>query len=276
MTQTAVGYVRYSDPGQDYAGTNGDSDGYDSQLAEVQTHAEAQGYELDDVYKDVLTGRRADRMEYTRLLDRLTSEGDVDVIITTEVSRIGRDQGVAAAWLVAKAEAMGVTVETTTGSSYDFERPEDKLRFRILSAVAEYEIDMIQHRMQRGKKAGAQRGYWTNGTPPTGYKTEGPQGRKILVPVEPEATHVRQLYHAYLDLGSFSRVADAARSWDTEGPTHRVSIGRILRSPVYKGDIVYDDEEHDGQHDGLVSEHVWTLVREERERDAKGGRPPKD
>jgi site-specific DNA recombinase len=259
----AVGYIRYSTDAQDRS--NGQADeAWDSQLDEIQAYARRQGYDLDDVYKDVITGQRADRMEYTSLLDRISTNTDVDVLVTTEISRIGRDGGVAGAYLVSKARAVGVTVETTTGSEYDFDRPEDKLRFRILQAVAEYEVDLIQHRMMRGKDAGAKRGFWICGKPPLGYRSEGRQGKKVLVPTD-NARYVRRMYELYADGESTRAIADWCEEQDNEDlPAYAAGVSNVLENKTYRGKIEWQEEEYDGQHAPIVGEDLWDEVQERK------------
>ena len=116
-------------------------------------------YGVDVIYNEKLTGTKRNRPELAKMLDRMT-EGDVVVI--ESLSRLGRStkdlieltelfhsKGVN---LVSLKEA--IDTNTSTG----------KLLFTLMSAIAQFERDVIADRTREGLKAARARGR-TGGRP---------------------------------------------------------------------------------------------------------------
>jgi len=265
--ETAVGYVRYSTDAQDPApdaDTVEDLFEDDRTASDVRDYCDTQGYLLEDIYKDVLTGRRADRVEYMSLLNRI-GKGNVDVLVMWEVSRIGRDEGISSAWLAAKARAADVRVETVTGEEYDFDRPGDRLQFRVMTAIAEYEVDVIRYRTTEGRRSAAELGFWPCGHPPAGYDLTGKTGRKVCVPNE-NAPLVVEVFERYAD-GQSQREISEWLSDDHAGamPTSRASVSNMVDNLVYRGYISWNDEWFDGAHEAIISESLWSQAQAMRD-----------
>ena len=115
-------------------------------------------YRCDVIYNEKMTGTKRDRPKLTKLLDRMT-EGDTVVI--ESLSRLGRstkdltelfqNKGV---HLVSLKEA--INTGTSTG----------KLLFTLMSAIAQFERDVIADRTREGLKSTRARGR-TGGRPKT-------------------------------------------------------------------------------------------------------------
>ena len=118
-------------------------------------------YGCDVIYNEKMTGTKRDRPELAKMLDRMT-EGDTVVI--ESLSRLGRStkdlieltelfqsKGV---HLVSLKEA--VDTSTSTG----------KLLFTLMSAIAQFERDVIADRTREGLKSARARGR-TGGRPKT-------------------------------------------------------------------------------------------------------------
>ncbi len=127
-------------------------------------------YGVDHIYNEKMTGTKRDRLELAKLLDRMT-EGDTVVI--ESLSRLGRStkdlieltelfnsRGVN---LVSLKEA--IDTSTSTG----------KLLFTLMSAIAQFERDVIADRTREGLNSARARGR-TGGRP----KTNGDQVRKAV------------------------------------------------------------------------------------------------
>jgi DNA invertase Pin-like site-specific DNA recombinase len=116
-------------------------------------------YGVDNIYNEKMTGTKRDRPELAKLLDRMT-EGDTVVI--ESLSRLGRStkdlieltelfhsKGVN---LVSLKEA--IDTSTSTG----------KLLFTLMSAIAQFERDVIADRTREGLNSARARGH-TGGRP---------------------------------------------------------------------------------------------------------------
>ena len=124
-----------------------------------------------------------------------------------------------------------------------------RLTMNMLMSFAEFEREMISERT-RDKIAGARRkGKWTGGPVPYGYSVKD---KKLLVN-ELEARVVREAFDLFLMHRQQAKVAHLLNermllprgskvtkklAWSKEG------IGRILKSPIYAGFMMYGDELH--------------------------------
>ena len=112
-----------------------------------------QKYGVDQIYNEKLTGTKRDRPELEKMLDRMTAG---DTVVVESLSRLGRStkdlieltelfnsKGVN---LVSLKEA--IDTSTSTG----------KLLFTLMSAIAQFERDVIADRTKEGLNAARARG----------------------------------------------------------------------------------------------------------------------
>lgn len=116
-------------------------------------------YGCDTIYNEKMTGTKRDRPELAKLLDRMT-EGDTVVI--ESLSRLGRSTKDLIE-LTELFQSKGVhlvslkeSIDTSTG----------KLLFTLMSAIAQFERDVIADRTREGLKSARARGR-TGGRPKT-------------------------------------------------------------------------------------------------------------
>ena len=112
-------------------------------------------YGVDKIYNEKMTGTKRDRPELEKMLERLT-EGDTVVI--ESLSRLGRSTKDLIE-LVELFEKRGVhlvslkeQIDTTTSTG--------KLLFTLMSAIAQFERDVIADRTREGLKAARARGHF--------------------------------------------------------------------------------------------------------------------
>ena len=138
-----------------YARVSTEAQNLDRQLDALQK------YGVDMIFNEKMTGTKRDRPELSKLLDRMT-EGDT--VVVESLSRLGRStkdlieltelfqsRGV---HLVSLKEA--VDTSTSTG----------KLLFTLMSAIAQFERDVIADRTREGLRSARARGR-TGGRPRT-------------------------------------------------------------------------------------------------------------
>ena len=112
-------------------------------------------YGVDKIYNEKMTGTKRDRPELKKMLERMT-EGDTVVI--ESLSRLGRSTKDLIE-LVELFEKRGVhlvslkeQIDTTTSTG--------KLLFTLMSAIAQFERDVIADRTREGLKAARARGHF--------------------------------------------------------------------------------------------------------------------
>lgn len=130
-----------------YARVSTEQQNLDRQLDLLKAHG------VDMIYNEKMTGTKRDRPELTKLLDRMT-EGDTVVI--ESLSRLGRSTKDLIA-LVELFEARGVHL-VSLKESIDTSTPTGKLLFTLMSAIAQFERDVIADRTREGLKAARARG----------------------------------------------------------------------------------------------------------------------
>ena len=116
-------------------------------------------YGVDIIYNEKMTGTKKDRPELTKLLDRMT-EGDTVVI--ESLSRLGRSTKDLIE-LTELFHANGVNL-VSLKESIDTNTSTGKLLFTLMSAIAQFERDVIADRTREGLNAARARGR-TGGRP---------------------------------------------------------------------------------------------------------------
>jgi putative DNA-invertase from lambdoid prophage Rac len=118
----------------------------DNQLGEIK----AAGFKVDNkrVVSEVVSGSSAieQRPGFMRLMDRLESD---DVLIVTRLDRLGRN-AIDVTLTVAKLEALGVRVHCLALGGVDLTSSAGKMTMAVITAVAEFERDLIIERTQAG------------------------------------------------------------------------------------------------------------------------------
>lgn len=116
-------------------------------------------YGVDMIYNEKMSGTKKNRPELTKLLDQIT-EGDT--VVVESLSRLGRS----AKDLIELTETFqskGVNL-VSLKESIDTNSPTGKLLFTLMSAIAQFERDVIADRTREGLKAARARGR-TGGRP---------------------------------------------------------------------------------------------------------------
>ena len=110
-------------------------------------------YGVDVIYNEKMTGTKRDRPELTKLLDRI-SEGDTVVI--ESLSRLGRSTKDLIE-LTELFEKKGVHL-VSLKESIDTSTSTGKLLFTLMSAIAQFERDVIADRTKEGLRSARARG----------------------------------------------------------------------------------------------------------------------
>jgi DNA invertase Pin-like site-specific DNA recombinase len=118
-------------------------------------------YGCDIIYNEKMTGTKRDRPELAKMLDRMT-EGDTVVI--ESLSRLGRSTKDLIE-LTELFQSKGVHL-VSLKESIDTSTSTGKLLFTLMSAIAQFERDVIADRTNEGLKSARARGR-TGGRPKT-------------------------------------------------------------------------------------------------------------
>ena len=130
-----------------YARVSTEQQNLDRQLDMVQK------YGVDFIYNEKMTGTKRNRPELEKLLERLT-EGDT--VVVESLSRLGRSTK-DLIWLMETFNSKSVNLVSLKGS-IDTTTSTGKLLFTLMSAIAQFERDVIVDRTREGLNSARARG----------------------------------------------------------------------------------------------------------------------
>lgn len=168
------------------------------------------------------SGASFDREQFQQLRADVAA-GDVDTVMATEASRLGRSF-VETAEFIQHCYDHGVAVEVLDGSFPTVDPGEDdpmaKKVAELMAWVADLERQYLRQRVESGLRRAQREGKWT-GRPPYGFTTDG-DGYLVVEPTDylaiqaalealetdPEATLPAVARHAGIPKSTLSRVAN--------------------------------------------------------------------
>ena len=130
-----------------YARVSTDQQNLDRQIDMLQK------YGVDYLYNEKMTGTKRNRPELEKLLERLT-EGDT--VVVESLSRLGRSTK-DLIWLMETFNTKGVNL-VSLKESIDTTTSTGKLLFTLMSALAQFERDVLADRTREGLAAARARG----------------------------------------------------------------------------------------------------------------------
>ncbi len=221
------------------------------------------------------SGGSTDRPALQRLLADI-SLGKVKVVVVYKVDRLTRSLADFAK-IVELFDSQGVSFVSVT-QQFNTTSSMGRLTLNVLLSFAQFEREVTGERIRDKIAASKKKGMWMGGTTPMGYL---PFERTLVID-EPQAARVRQIFQWYLELGCVRKLALALKDkgWLTpprdnpvlcgEKPLGRGHLYRILRNPVYIGQIVHKDQIYPGNHPPIVDESLWQQVQERLENNRQG------
>ena len=212
-------------------------------------------------FSDQASGATTERPELKRALAEARA-GRVDLLLVYRVDRFSRSvRGLAQ--LLEDLDAAGVAFRSAT-EPFDTTTPAGRMMVQMLGVFAEFERATIVDRVIAGMERKAARGGWCGGSRPFGYDVDPKTG--CLTPQPDEAPLVPIVFDRYAHGREGAR---ALAVWLNESG-HRTKAGRpwshtavltVLRNPVYVGKIYFRDSLHDGPHEHLVDEKLFSRVQ---------------
>lgn len=213
------------------------------------------------------SGGTTERPALKRLM-RDIEAGKVDAIVVYKIDRFTRSlwDFVAIAEMLRTREVAFVSVT----QQFNTATPMGRLILHILLSFAQFEREQSIERVRDKVAASKRKGMWMGGVPPLGYDV---RERKLVVNEE-EAKLVRQIFERFLDHGcAVTLVAELAaqghttKAWLTQGgrqragaPIDRQFLFKLLRNPVYVGQVAHKGITYPGQHAAIVPRLLWDKV----------------
>jgi DNA invertase Pin-like site-specific DNA recombinase len=245
---------------------SGEGYGIDRQREDVQRLCEARGWTVaaEFIDNDVSALSRKPRPQFTEMMRRV-DDGEFDIIAARHMDRLLRR--LAELESVMERCQKTNTAIVTASDGVDTSTDGGRLVARILSSVAQGEVERKAARQRSAVIQAAKQGRWVGGRRAFGYEKDGKTIREC------EAVLIRQ---GYVDVLAGETPAEIARRWTASGiptgqgtlPWTRSSVWEVLCNPRNAGlrrhrtyeqraDIRKDPEL------GIVSKAEWTALVDE-------------
>lgn len=247
-----------------------------SQLVEIRKWAASHGYVVPDefVFADEgISGRKVTgRDEFRRMIGTAkTKPKPFDAILLWKFSRFARNRDDAVMYKSILRKQLGIDV-----LSISEPMAEGKMGIiteALIEAMDEYYSINLAEEVKRGMEEKHRRGELQS-TPAYGYAVKD----NILVPQEPEAAYVLQIFHRYAGgegTYSIARWLNASGQRTHRGnPFENRTVEYILRNPVYLGKLRWNPSGRtrrdfsnpdvvvvDGKHAPLISPELFDTVQ---------------
>jgi len=225
---------------------------------------------VPDYYDDGgISGGHMDRPALQRLLKDIQN-GLIDVVVVYKVDRLSRSLTDFAKLVELfdrhKVSFVSVTQQFNTTTSMG------RLTLNILLSFAQFEREVIGERIRDKFAASKRKGMWMGGYPPLGYEVVD---RKLVINKD-EAALVCKIFERYLVVQSATTLARELRSQGIHTKALLTKKGvqrngaemsksylyKLLKNPIYVGDISHKGKVYAGQHQPIISRDVWQQARD--------------
>jgi site-specific DNA recombinase len=188
-------------------------------------------------------------------------EGRADVILVSKMSRFARNVLAAEKALKEIEEAGGqlicgdLDVDTSTSQG--------KLMRRILSAFAEFELEVHKEQWEEAKKAAHGNGVKLGGRAPIGYQWVNGEDKRLT----PNPTYSKLIPKVFKLRAAGTSWTEIVKWWQRETGElrDRTTFADMIRNRTYVGEVVYAHKQGDwvkeGAHKALVTEEQWQAAQ---------------
>jgi len=223
----------------------------------------------DDYDDGGYSGGNMERPALKRLLDDIMAD-QIDIVVVYKIDRLTRSL-MDFARLIELFERHKVSFVSVT-QQFNTTTSMGRLMLNILLSFAQFEREVTGERIRDKIAASKRKGIWMGGYVPLGYEV---RERKLLV-VESDAAIVRRIFQRFVELRS---VTELSRELVADGittkparlkaggvrngtPMDKKYLSKMLRNPIYVGEIRHKGTSYAGQHEPIVSRQLWDRVQE--------------
>ncbi len=265
----AVVYVRVSSRKQQSTG-----DGLGSQEATCRTYASGQGYEVDEVFREVLSGGASDRPAMKSLLAYLRQHKmEGRYVIVDDISRFSR--GHEAHWALRKelerAGGFLCSPKMEFGNTANHRLVEG-----VMVTISQHHRELNAEQVQDRMFGRLLNGYWPFAAP-VGYRQERVSGHagRVMVRDEPVASIIQEALEGYAS-GRFETQTEVKRFLESQpafpkkmrdgsGEVRYPVVYILLTKLIYAGYVEYKNwgvSAQKGRHEPLISLETYERIQE--------------
>ncbi len=237
-------------------GTDSESNSIQTQKQMLRRYASEQGFQIYDEYvDDGYSGTTFDRPEFNRMLCDI-EEGHVNVILTKDLSRLGRNNALVAHYTEIFFPENDIRYIAVTDGIDTFRGDNEIMPFK--SIVNEYYAKDISKKIRSSFVIKSQNGEFTGSKPPYGYQKD-PENKNKLIPDEITSVHAKEIFemivsghtpysitkyflkNKVLKPRNYDDIKEGRKFFEElENPYkwYESSIVKIVKNPVYLGHMV--------------------------------------
>lgn len=214
------------------------------------------------------SGGTMERPALQRLLEDIDKRR-VQIVVVYKVDRLTRALADFAK-IVERFDRSGVSFVSVT-QQFNTTSSMGRLTLNVLLSFAQFEREVTGERIRDKIAASKRKGMWMGGRPPIGYV-----GQERTLAIEDEgAAIIRHIFLTYQSLGCVRQLQQALHHSNITTPNRLTSAGnayggkpfsrghlyKILRNPVYTGQIVHRGKTYSGQHPPIIDSRQWDAVQ---------------
>lgn len=272
-TALAVSYLRVSTTEQ--ARRGGRDEGYslpDQRRAVERKAASMNSVIIEEFVEPGESGKSLSRRKALLSLLSYVKEHDIDYCIIPKVDRLARNR-LDDALIHSELRTNGVALVSAAENIDD--TPAGQLQHGIMASISEWYSANLAQEVLKGLRTKAMNG-GTTGKAPIGYRniqTRTADGYELrTVDTDPDrAPLITWAFTAYasgewtlntlLDELTVRGLTSVPTPRRPSKPIHVSTLHRTLQNPYYKGTIIFEGAEHEGQHEPLVDPGTWEQVQ---------------
>jgi DNA invertase Pin-like site-specific DNA recombinase len=231
----------------------------------LRTYGAQLGIVIEQEYLDAETAKTTGRPGFAAMISHLKQHPDCRVLLVEKTDRLYRNfkDYLTIDELDLEIHLVKENVILTKDS-----RSSEKFMHGIKVLMAKNYIDNLREEVQKGLRTKAAQGLFPSFAPLGYVNTEGPGGKRIIVPDLVLGPMITNLF-TWFASGEYSLKALARKAYE-EGFRFRKSrnkipvttLHKILRKRIYTGEFDYGGSRYQGVHEALVTGAVWERCQE--------------
>lgn len=255
--KTAVIYARVSSGRQEREGFS-----IPAQIEFLTEYAKQNNFSIEAQFVEAETAKKAGRKQFNNML-KYISEHNIDAILAEKTDRIYRNLKD----YLTLDEFKQLEVHLVKENMIISEHSSSHIKFMhgIKVLMAKQYIDNLSEEVKKGKNRKAKEGYYPQQAPVGYMNTDGPEGKRIIVPDPANGPFIAKLFTMY-NHGTYS-IAALRKLLYEEGFNHKgkpyskARLLAILHDPFYIGKFMYNGALYQGKHEPLVPDEIFYSVQ---------------
>ena len=236
----------------------------DSQIKEMTDLANRDGLIIKEIRQESHSAKSSGlRPVFNQLLIDIKNE-KFDAILTWAPDRLSRNAGDLGTLVDLMDQGKLKAIRTFSQSFSN--NPNEKFLLMILCSQAKLENDNRGINVRRGLRAKCEAG-WRPNSAPLGYTNVMNENRISYIEVDKErAPIVKQMFNKVAERGYSGRVLkiwldDIGFATKSGIPIALSKVYKLLKSPFYYGEFVFDGKRYKGSHEPLITKEIFDKVQ---------------